>query len=324
MTDPKIALLEIADAAAKKRSIALVCHISPDPDTLGAAFAVGEALRQTGKETAVFCADTIPEKYLKLSGGELVCRDLQRIREYEAVLALDCGDMGRMGKAADFIRKDQELWVIDHHGTNQGFGTVSAVFGNAASTCEELPPFICRLGADMTPSMANALYRGIITDTGRFSFSSTTPLSLRTAADLIEAGADYEEIARSEYRERTLPRTRLLGAALGTLQLCENNRIAWMYISQAMLTECGAVVSMTDGIVNYAVEIIGTDVGMLMTEKEDGVWKVSLRSMNGVQVDGIAKSFGGGGHAFAAGCTVNGTMESVSASILERLAKEAL
>jgi len=315
------ALHAIAAALKTHARVGIICHVSPDPDTLGAAYAVAEALDQVGIACCVYCSDVIPGKYLELLAARFCVTEAEALDACDVILALDCGDMGRLGRAAQHVG-EKPLYVIDHHESNPRYGTMNAVFPDAGSTCEVLGAFIEALGAVITPAMASDLYRGIVTDTGRFGFQSTTPESLRVAAGLMEAGADFEKIVRSEYRVRSLPRTRLLGAAIGTLQMHFDGRVAVMHVTRAMMAECEAVPAMTDGIVNYGVEIEGAQVGLLLTERPDGLWKVSLRSLDEVHINGVAVALGGGGHEHAAGCTLQGDLDSAVAQLLALVEQE--
>ena len=318
MNDNETQIKAIAEKLKQADTVGVVCHVSPDPDTLGAAFASAGALDQIGKSCYIFCDDNIPDKYLAMPGGRFYCKDLTLASSCDVILAVDCGDRQRLGCVADYI-KEQPLLVIDHHGTNHGFGRLNAVFPQAGSVCEVMDQLIDALEVVLTKDMASALYMGILTDTGRFGFQSTTPQSLRAAARMMEAGADFEMIVREEYRTRSLARTRLLGEALRTLELTSNDQIAVMVVTRQMMEACGAADYMTDGIVNYAIEIQQVRVGALIRETGNDQWKVSLRSQDTFYVDDIAKSFGGGGHQYASGYTANGTLKTVRSVLMAAL-----
>lgn len=296
--------------------VAVVSHVSPDGDTLGSGCALCEALRQMGKDVVYYCASALPENEAALPGADAITDDAAQVDGVDVVVAVDCADAGRMGAAADHVR-DTPLVVIDHHGSNPAFGTVNYIRPDAGSTCEILYDLLLDMGVTMTVDMADCLYTGIITDTGRFTYEVTTPHSLRVAAALMELGCHYAAIAEREFRTRTCGKTRLIGAALGGMELTAGNRVAFLTVTQDMLSDTGAVNTDTEGLVNYGIEIDSVLASCMLYERLDGRWKVSLRGKGACLVDGVAVALGGGGHKYAAGVTLEGSLAEIKDKLLQ-------
>ncbi len=241
----------------------------------------------------------------------------------ETALALDVSDEGRLGDARALFDGCAARAVLDHHATNPGFGDVCLIDGGRAATGELALELIEALGVPLSREMAEWLYIAISTDSGNFSFSSTTPGTMRAAAKLIEAGADVAGLTRELYRTRPLGRTKLLGIVLSGLEVSGDGRMAWARLTDAMFAQAGALREDSDGIVNYLLEIDGVEFAAL-AETRGAATKFSLRSKEWLDVAGeVAKPFGGGGHARAAGCTLEMPLEEALGAVLDR-AKSAL
>jgi phosphoesterase RecJ-like protein len=196
------------------------------------------------------------------------------------------------------------------------------VLHDRAATAEILFDWIEALGLGWDPDLAAIVYTGLLTDTGGFRYSNTTPQLLRKAATLVEAGVKSHEIADLVLETVTLEQIRLLKLALSSLQVSEDGKMAWMCLRREDLQKLSVSGGDLDGIVNYARNITGVEVGMLFRETEEGTVKVSLRSRARVDVGKVAKSFGGGGHARASGCTLHIPMEEAVAKVKSRIREE--
>ena len=205
---------------------------------------------------------------------------------------------------------------IDHHISNTQFADINLVDTSAAATGE----IIYRIGRELTgyinKNTAEALYTAISTDTGNFSYGNTTSHSFRIAAKLIDCGVDIERITTILYKTNRVERIRLLGRALMSLQLHENNKIAIITITQEDLAITGAVESEIENMVNYAKDIIGVEIGILLKEMEDGTVRVSFRSKGKVDVSKLAGRFGGGGHHAASGASMSVDVNQAKKNIL--------
>lgn len=308
---------QIVDALQKTEgSILVACHRTPDGDTLGAGLAVFLWLKGLGKRVRIFCPDPVPGVYRFLPGSGDVTAEFG---EPPDVLAtVDCASVDRIAPDAESMLRQAGMVVnIDHHATNPRYGALNFVVDGAGSTSELIAQMLLEGGQRVTKEIADCLYTGIATDTGQFSFDYTRPESLRAAARLMECGAAFEDICARVFRRRTLSKTALIGAALSSLRLYEGGKIAMLNVPQQMLNKAGATPDECENVVNYAVEIEGVEIGILLRETRDGDWKVSLRSSGRANVAEIARQFGGGGHVKAAGCTLHGSFEDAGRAMVD-------
>lgn len=286
----------------EKGSILVACHRTPDGDTLGAGLAVFLWLKALGKDVGIYCADPVPQLYRYLAGSDAVAAEHTAPRLF---IAVDCASADRLGAEGEQLLAGSAMSIcIDHHFTNTRFCQLNLVNDKAGSTAEIIAAMLLDNGQDVSPEIADCLYTGIVTDTGQFAFDYTRPESLRIAARLMECGAAFEAICARVFRRRTLTKTRLIAGALSSLRLYGDGKIAVASVDQATLMALNATPDECESIVNYAVEIEGVEVGLLLRETQAGDWKVSLRASGNVDVSAIAKSFGGGGHVKASGCTL--------------------
>jgi phosphoesterase RecJ-like protein len=225
---------------------------------------------------------------------------------------LDCGNIDRM--PVDFLQREgQHIVNIDHHHDNTNFGTVNLVVGDASCTAEILWELAHALGVDITPSMAEALYIALITDTGRFMYENTGARAHTMAAELIEAGVDVAGVYRQLYQDLPFPRLQLLARALAGVRRYDDGCLTVAHLSRGDFGETGAIESDSEGVVDHLRSVEHTKVAVLVRELLDREGrKVSLRSTDGqVDVSVIARSLGGGGHRQAAGATTTMPLEQL-------------
>jgi phosphoesterase RecJ-like protein len=225
----------------------------------------------------------------------------------EVLVVLDVGDRQRIGES--LVRRlipTHRTVNIDHHTTRKPFADVNWVLPEACATSEMLFDLFVESGEPVDREMAECLYAGIIGDTGNFRFSNTTARAHQIAAELLLLGVQPHRAYQNIYGSRTAGQVLLLSRVLETLRRTEDGRVAWLTVTQAMLAKTGTTLEDVDGFSDYARSVEGVEVVAFFGELEDGRTKVSLRSRNeGVQVDGVAESFGGGGHPYAAGCILD-------------------
>jgi bifunctional oligoribonuclease and PAP phosphatase NrnA len=282
----------------------LTTHEGPDGDALGSLLAMHQVLKQLGKDAVMFLAAKefpLPVEYRFLPLEEVFHEPPADVVDRTLVF-LDCGNIDRM--PVEFLQRDGARLVnIDHHHDNTRFGSVNVVDTEASCTAEIVLEIVRRLGAEITPEIAQALYVGLITDTGKFMYENTRPASHRMAAELIEAGVDVNDIYRRLYERVPLEKWRLTARALEKIQLYDEGRFAVTYISAEDYAESGAQEAHTEGIIDFLRALEGVDVAAMIRDKTDGgraARKVSLRSTQ-VDVSAIARAQGGGGHRRAAG-----------------------
>lgn len=298
--------------------ILVVAHVNPDGDAVSSTLATAEIIRFLGKPITMVNQSPVPDKFSFLSGAGDILQPDQLDHDYRYVIALDCGDEGRIGSVRNYFTDDVQIVNIDHHISNDYFGTINIV-EETASTTEILFQWIEEAEIPWTQPLAMMIYTGLLTDTGGFRYSNTTPQVLRQAAHLVELGIPAHQIADQVLETITMEQLQLLQVALRTLKRSEDGQVAWMTMRFEDLKDISSNEDL-DGIVNYARNIEGVDVGLLFRETEDHDVKVSFRSRELVDVAKIAKSLGGGGHARAAGCTLlNITVDEAEKVVLSRV-----
>lgn len=315
--------LEAVEAIHAARTVYLSTHQHSDGDAIGSELAWRNVLIQLGKQVVIANHDPIPAtlRFLPSSdqvtvyGGEEVVPDL--------LIAVECPDPERLGSSRKLLEKAKATLNIDHHPTNTRFGTWNVIDAKAAAVGEIMFECFEQLrglheGATLLNlDVAKYLYAAIMTDTGRFGYSSTTAKTHQITAALLEQGVDPYPFVRNLYEESTLGRFQLLARALSTLRVMPGQPVAWMKVSHEMYEETETSSEDTEGFVNYPRGVQGVEVGFLLREDEPGLVRVSLRSVNRVKVSEIAQQFGGGGHVRAAGCTIRGSLQDAEKKILE-------
>ncbi|WP_258839505.1 bifunctional oligoribonuclease/PAP phosphatase NrnA [Mechercharimyces sp. CAU 1602] len=299
----------------------VISHVDPDGDAIGSTLAVGEVLQQLGKEVQMVNESVLPRKFRFLAGSERIGSPEEvDIERFSHVITVDAADIRRIGSLHTALAPDTAILNIDHHGTNDHFGTMNWVVADAAATTQVLYEWIENLPVSWTPSLATSVYTGLFTDTGGFRYSNTSEDVMQIAAKLLAHGAPAHQVAEEVMETVSRSHLHLLQQALSSLSFAHNDQIAWMVLSGEWVHEQKDEV---EGIVNYARNVEGVEVGILFREVKSQVWKVSLRSREHVDVSRVATSFDGGGHARAAGCTVIGSEKEVTMRVVS-LVKELL
>ena len=296
----------VVDELRSGERFLLTTHEGPDGDALGSLLAMHHVLRQLGKDSVMFLAAkefplAVEYRFLPL---EEVFHEPPADVVDRTLVFLDCGNIDRM--PVNFLQRDGARLVnIDHHHDNTRFGTANVVDTEACCTAEIVLEISKRLGAEITPEIAQALYVGLITDTGKFMYENTTPASHRMAAELIEAGVDVNDIYSRLYERVPIEKWRLTARALEKIERYDDGRFAVTYISADDYELTGAGEVLTEGIIDFVRALEGVEVAAMIRDKTDGgrsARKVSLRSTDGsVDVSAIAGKQGGGGHRRAAG-----------------------
>lgn len=297
----------------------LIAHVSPDGDTLGSSLALRHALVAMGKAADVVCEDPVPAiyRFMPGAGGILAPGDAPR---RAAVIAVDCADLMRTGACETLVRGASFTLNIDHHATNTGYLQANYVFP-AAAAGELIYHLLVKLGVEVTRDIAACLYTAIVTDTGNFAYSNTTPDTLRIAAELLDTGIDLPALNRLIFRTIPLHKMKLLGLAITKTRLYETGRVGISTLTLSDMRLCGATAEDTEGVIDSIRDIDTVEVAALLRQGEDGDIRVSLRGKRFADVSVIATSFGGGGHRLAAGCTLHCSMEEASERILAAASK---
>jgi len=287
-------------------SVLLLGHVAPDGDALGSVLALGDYLISKGKKVRMAVDGVVPENLLFLPRVKelLLSCELEYIQG-ELAVAVDTADEGRLGCYKDIFLRAEKKLVIDHHGTNPGFGNINWVDGKSPAAAVLVWRLLNALGAEITRDQALCLYTALSTDTGNFIYESVNGECFRMMGQLMEAGLELAQYSRILFRQKREGFVRLLAETLPTLQLVDEGRIASLSTSQASFNKIGVPDNETDGVVDYAIDLKGVGMAFYAHEKANGDIKFSLRSLPPYRVDRLAVSFGGGGHAQAAGCTMH-------------------
>lgn len=299
-------LQAVADALRSNDRFLVVTHENPDGDALGSLLATTFALRQLGKDVEMFMPLTtsVSQEYqfMQLDG---LLRELPDDMEERVLVAVDCAKADRIGPDLSVVERARLVVDIDHHHDNTRFGSVNLIVSDASSTGEVLRDVFAELGVEITPEIAEPLYIALVTDTGRFQYTNTTPKSLRLAAELVEAGADVHAVFQQVYESVEFAKLKLLARALDRARVLEGGRIIVSYLVRTDFADVGAVEAYSEGIIDYLRAVEGSELAVLIREppRDDGpVRRISLRaSVDELDVSAIARLFGGGGHRQAAG-----------------------
>jgi len=312
---------EILQELGREREFLLTAHLNPDGDSLGSMLGLALALKKMGKKVVLAVGDAIPNIYNFLPGiKEIVTWDKVE-RGFSTAIVLDCSDWQRIGETAEIVSKCRKIINIDHHVTNEGFGTYNYVVGEAAATGELVYGLLLDLEINIDQEIAINLYTALMTDTGSFRHSNTTPACFRMAAALTEKGANPHQIAEKIYQTYSFNSLQLLSKALAAIEHSSCGRIAWLVIYQETLRETGTTMEETDYLISYLIGIQGVEVALLFKEVGENKFKISFRAKGNVDVSKIAGVFHGGGHVKAAGCLLEKNVEESKKKVLEEVRK---
>ena len=292
---------EIIDLIKSSNKIAVLVHENPDGDAAGSLIAMTEGLHLLGKDVKGYL-ENIPSNCGFLFPDERIALLEEYNGEaYDLCIVLDCGDIQRTGLGSKVYDNSQKSICMDHHMTNTGFADLNYIDAKASATGEIVFEFFEELGLSMNERMATAMYSAIISDTGRFKNSNTTQKTFEIAAKLMAFPMDITKIAYYMFLETSLERTLFLGKLLSNLKMYCDGKVGVLIAKEDEIEKYGISHSELDGMVEYARNIKGVEVGVFVKQMNGG-YKVSLRSNGKVDVAEVAQRFNGGGHKFAAGC----------------------
>lgn len=294
-------------AVQKAGSIVIASHVDPDGDAIGSSLAWALILRKLGKKVAVYNRDKIPYSLTFLPGAdEFFVNSLPE--HCDLLCLLDCSEIERAGEELAGWRGYERSLCIDHHLTTAYSADINLVYPYACATGELIYDLALCLYPGFRLDVALNLYTAILTDTGSFRYSNSTPKSFAIAGDLVARGVEPWIVTQQVYESQPLGRIKLLGLVLGSLKLSASGKVAAISITQAMFDETGTNSEYTDGMVNYPRSIMGVEVAFMARETAPGRYKLSFRSRGTVNVAQLAAEFGGGGHHNAAGCRLDGRL----------------
>jgi phosphoesterase RecJ-like protein len=321
----------VVDAIRGARRVLAVGHENPDADTLGATLAVGRIVEQQGGVATPVCTDPIPPLYAFLPGVEAFRMDPDPAVDYDLVVVSDCGTLDRIGdvrlRHADLFERLPRV-VIDHHASNDGAGQADWIDPASAATCEMVALLATRLGVPLDEgdgALASVLMAGIVMDTATFAHPNATPRTLLVSAALVEAGAPLSDISRRLYRTKPDAQLRLFGRVLDRLESADDGRIVWSTLHESDLDATGTTGPHSEGIIDLLAQAESAEVAILFKEQAS-VTRISVRTRpGGVDATVLTGRFGGGGHARAAGATIELPVADARPAVLaeaSRLATE--
>ena len=294
----------------------LTTHVNSDADGLGACMAWAHLLRGLGKRADIGLPEPPADQCSFLAGWDGVRHfaglDLSR---YRCAIVSDCSSLDRIGPVRPSLSPDIRLLNIDHHQDNECFGTVNIV-EEVSSTCELLYHLAIGLGYEIDAVAADQLYAGILFDTGGFRFSLTTDTTFEVAADLVRRGARLDAIAQDVFGNKSFGSVKQRGQAIESLVLRLGGRVAVLHLDRKAMSA-----GEPDEVVNYGLMIRGVEVAVLLKERAPGCYRVSLRSRDNIDVSQVAGTFGGGGHARAAGLELTGVPQDIVENILAEIGR---
>ncbi len=307
----------VAEALRSHDRFLLVTHENPDGDALGSLLAMKLALDSLGKDSEMYLYGDppLPREYsfMPLDG---LRREPPEDAAERVLIALDCANEQRIGPDGTLLEQAPLTIDIDHHHDNSLFGQINLVVGNASSTGEVLRDLFSELGVELTPEIAEALYIAVVTDTGRFQYTNTTPKALRLAAELVEAGADVHRVFQGVYESVEFAKLKLLARALERAQVYEGGRLVVTYLLRSDFNELNVAEAYSEGIIDYLRAVEGANMAALIREpprREGPARRVSLRSSNDeLDVSAIARKLEGGGHRQAAGFSSDKSVEEIT------------
>jgi phosphoesterase RecJ-like protein len=298
-------IAEAATAVRRAGQVALACHVHPDGDALGSMLALLHVLRAAGYDVVASFPSPfqVAPHYRDLPGLDLLTPPSEFPLEPDVMVTFDCGSLARLGDLEPSAKGARELVVIDHHVSNQRFGTINLVEPDAAASGVVVQELIDALGLPLNRDAAVCLYAALICDTGRFQYETTTPAVFELARRLTEFDVPVPALSRALFEEHRFAYLKLLGEALSRAELVRERRFVWTAVTQDMLARHGVTLDEVEGLIDILRRAQEAEVTCVLKEEDDGTIRVSLRSLGAIDVRRVAEAHGGGGHRFAAGFT---------------------
>lgn len=309
----------ILEEIKKANSIVVLTHESPDGDAIGSSLGMHMALKSLGKSNDIIMTE-FPRTFEFLPGAKDVKQESD-IKNYDLAITVDCADLKRV-MANEYFENAKKTVVIDHHGSNTMYGDINFVNPVSPACCEILAGMFEYFDINIDTEIGSCILTGIITDTGGFKYSSVTPETFEFTAELLRKGINVSEIYERVLETRTRANFELLKRSMDRLELLENGKVAFTYITKKDEEEVNAEPGDHEGIVEAGRSIEGVEVSVFIRQREnENTYKISMRSTGNINVSDICYLFGGGGHPKAAGALIQGTIEQVKEQVLKEIRK---
>jgi bifunctional oligoribonuclease and PAP phosphatase NrnA len=307
---------QIVEAIRTRTRFVLSSHARPDGDSIGSQLAMAYALRALDKTATIVNADPAPAPLIAFPGVPDILIARQVEGDFDAAIIMECGDLARTG-----VSGLERFFVIniDHHPGNTGYGNINWFDAQAAACGEMVFDLIRALGVRLSTAMATHIYLAILTDTGSFHYSSISPRTFEICRDCLDAGVDPVLVARNVYDSNNMGRLKLFGAVLSAMQIDATGRIAIVYLDHEMARSAGGTYEDTEGLINLPLTVKEIQAVVFFKQDEGEQYRVSMRSKGEIDIGAVAKSFGGGGHKNAAGCTVSGAIDALQKTFVEKI-----
>lgn len=315
---------QVMQVIRRNRRFAVSSHVNPEGDALGSALALASLLKRLGKRAVVATDGGIPKAFAFFPRVAPVVSRASQVRMPEVAMTVDVPVLARLGSMSGLFKKAGISVNIDHHVSNQLFGDVNWVDPKAAAVGEMIYRLYEAFRVKPTRDEALCMYVSIVTDTGSFRYMSTTPEVHRIASDLISCGVSPLKVGQDIYECHSPSDLRFLGKVLSSLKCTPDGKISWVEVPHPLLKGCRPGPEIVDELVNYPRSVRTAEVSFVLRDQSsDGKIRVSFRSKGRVDVNKIARSFGGGGHLAASGCTIEGTLAQVRQKVL-KAARQAI
>jgi bifunctional oligoribonuclease and PAP phosphatase NrnA len=326
MTQPSVTEVDRAFDRAVRAigdapDVALACHVSPDGDALGSMLGLFHVLRAAGTN----CVASFPTPfvvaphYRELPGLDRLTPPHDFPSEPAVMVTFDCGALGRLGDLEQSAKSATELVVIDHHISNDRYGSINVVDPDAAASGSLVYRLVRMLGLPLDRDAAVCLYAALVCDTGRFQYDTTTPAVFSMARELVQHDVPVSRLSRTLFEEHRFAYLKLLGDALNSAHLVPERRFVWTAVTQSDLAKHQVTIEEVEGLIDILRRTAEAEVTCVLKEEADGTVRVSLRSLGEVDVRSIAEAEGGGGHRFAAGFSSDDDVDAVVRRIEHKL-----
>ena len=312
-------LAQTAEAIRRRQRFVIASHVRPDGDAVGSQMAMAYALKHLGKEVRVVSRDAAPPPLLVFPGVSEI-EIVDRVDDPgDAVIVMESGDLLRTGVSGlerGFVIN------IDHHVGNSMFGAINWFDVSAAACGEMVFDLVRELGVPLSHDIAVHLYVAILTDTGSFHHSNITPRTFEICRQCVEAGVNPSAVARSVFDSNNLGRLKLMGAILSRMHIDSSGRLATVSVDEELVTSCNGTYEDTEGLINLPLTVREIQAVVFFKQVGPDDWRVSMRSKGDVNINAVAKEFGGGGHKNASGCSASGSLEHLTRVFQQKITEQ--
>jgi phosphoesterase RecJ-like protein len=316
MTTTSPEILQIVEALRARQRFVLSSHSRPDGDSIGSQLAMAYALQAMGKTVTVVNADPAPPPLMAFPGVPGIRVAPSADGDFDAAIIMECGDLKRTG-----VTGLERFFVIniDHHPGNSGYGQINWFNAGAAACAEMVYEMVLALGVPLSKEIATHIYLAILTDTGSFHYSSMSTRTFEICRECLDAGVEPGQVARMVFDSNNLGRLKLFGAVLNLMQIDPSGRIATLHVDHEMMVAAGGSYEDTEGLVNMPLTVKDIVASVFFKQEHGNEYRVSLRSKGDIDVNAIAKVYGGGGHKNASGCTLTGALGELQKTLVRQL-----